>query len=265
MVPCMRSIEEVRRVLALVEQGLNDCEISRETGIPRGTIRDWRHGKTPQRNRRVARWRSRPTVGSCPACGHPEHDFGGLPALEYAYLLGLYLGDGTISKGRRGVFKLRITLDSRYPGIISECFAAVQLVCPTSKVNTITRVGCTEVYSHSRAWPCIFPQHGPGPKHARPIELTSWQHALAAQCPDRLLRGLIHSDGCRVLNRVRVKGKEYTYPRYFFCNHSADIREIFCKYCDLVGIDWRPDGWKNISVARRGSVERLDSFIGPKR
>lgn len=28
--------------LALVDQGLNDCEISRRLGIPRGTIRDWR-------------------------------------------------------------------------------------------------------------------------------------------------------------------------------------------------------------------------------
>jgi hypothetical protein len=34
---------EVRaETLALVEAGLNDCEISRRLGIPRGTIRDWR-------------------------------------------------------------------------------------------------------------------------------------------------------------------------------------------------------------------------------
>ena len=30
--------------------------------------------------------------------------------------------------------------------------------------------------------------------------------------PKEFLRGLIHSDGCRVLNRVNGKG----YPRYFF-------------------------------------------------
>ena len=28
--------------LALVEFGINDCEISRRLGIPRGTVRDWR-------------------------------------------------------------------------------------------------------------------------------------------------------------------------------------------------------------------------------
>jgi hypothetical protein len=37
------------------------------------------------------------------------------------------------------------------------------------------------------------------------------------------LRGLIHSDGCRVLNRVN--GKDY--PRYFFSQVSDDIRRLF--------------------------------------
>jgi hypothetical protein len=261
----MRSIEEVRRVLALVKKGLNDCEISRETGIPRGTIRDWRDGKTPRRKWPRAPGRTRDGGHGCPTCGHPLHDFARLPTNDYAYLLGLYLGDGTISKAPRGVFKLRITLDSRYPQIIDECTAAIQSVCPSSKVNHAERIGCTEVYSYSRKWPCLFPQHGPGRKHTRRIELTAWQEALAEQSPGRLLRGLIHSDGCRVINRIRVNGKEYRYPRYFFCNHSHDIRAIFCRYCDLEGINWRPDGWKNISIARRRSVARLDRFVGPKR
>ena len=32
------------------------------------------------------------------------------------------------------------------------------------------------------------------------------------------IRGLIHSDGCRVTNKVW--GGKYEYPRYFFTNHS---------------------------------------------
>jgi hypothetical protein len=46
----MRSEDELRLVVGLVAAGLNDCEISRRTGIPRTTVRDWRWGK-----RRVAR------------------------------------------------------------------------------------------------------------------------------------------------------------------------------------------------------------------
>jgi hypothetical protein len=55
----MRAQEEVALALALVAEGLNDCEIGRRTGIPRGTIRDWRHGKTPGRGRRRPSWESR--------------------------------------------------------------------------------------------------------------------------------------------------------------------------------------------------------------
>jgi len=124
----VRSIEEVRRVQTLIEEGMNDCEIARETGIPRRTIRDWRHGKVP-------RGGSSGEERTCPKCGHMEHDFAALPVTEYAYLLGLYLGDGTISKARRGVFKLRITLDMRYPGIIEGCPSAMSAVCPSSKVK----------------------------------------------------------------------------------------------------------------------------------
>ncbi len=83
--------------------------------------------------------------------------------------------------------------------------------------------------------------------------------------PEALLRGLIHSDGWRGTNSVVVRGKRYAYPRYNFSNASADIRRIFCDACDAVGVEWRVMNARNISVARRASVARLDEFIGPKR
>jgi hypothetical protein len=83
-----------------------------------------------------------------------------------------------------------------------------------------------------------------------------------------LLRGLIHSDGCRSMNRVRrpTRGgvKEYQYPRYFFTNASTDIRGIFTAACELVGVESRRMTDWDISVARRRSVELLDAGIGPK-
>jgi hypothetical protein len=83
--------------------------------------------------------------------------------------------------------------------------------------------------------------------------------------PGRLLRGLIHSDGCRVTNRIRHPRKTYEYPRYFFSNRSSDIQSIFCDACDRLGVKWKQDGPWNISVARRDSVAILDRHIGPKR
>jgi len=249
----MRSLAEFEAVEELVGSGLNDCEVCRRTGIPRTTIRDWR---------RADFFRSRLRDASVP--GH-RHDFDALPR-AYAYLLGLYLGDGNITRHPRDVFRLRITLDRRYPMIIGDCQAALSEVMPTSRASIQFRRdgACVEVYSFSKHWPCFLPQHGPGRKHTRLIALTDWQRDLCDRSPELLLRGLVHSDGCRSLNRVKGAGKTYAYPRYTFTNHSADIRRIFCAYLDMLDITWRPMGWRNISIARRDAVAKLDAFIGPK-
>ena len=53
--------------------------------------------------------------------------------------------------------------------------------------------------------------------------------------------------------------------RYGFTNRSDDIRQIFCDACDALGVEWRVMKADTISIARRDSVARLDSFVGPKR
>jgi hypothetical protein len=184
--------------------------------------------------------------------------------VTYAYLFGQYLGDGTIARHRRGVFRLVISCCDQYPGIVAECAAATERVLPRSKVDFRKRQGVVLVSSYSKHWPCFFPQHGPGPKHTRAIELRPWQLAIVNAHPRPFLRGLIHSDGCRATNRVHVKGRWYAYPRYFFSNESADIRGLFGYACDLVGVEWRPNRRNSISVARRASVAVLDEFVGPK-
>jgi hypothetical protein len=100
---------------------------------------------------------------------------------------------------------------------------------PSSKVGLAHQTGCVQVYSYSKAWPCFFPQHGPGKKHERPILLVPWQEAIVHDDPQRLLRGLLHSDGCRFVNSGRAGWRA---PRYAFVNFSADIRRIFCDACD---------------------------------
>ena len=93
----------------------------------------------------------------------------------------------------------------------------------------------------------------------------SGKTALVERFPREFLKGLIHSDGCRATNKVRgANGDCYEYPRYFFTNHSDDIRELFTWACGLIGVDCRPNNRWNISVARRASVAVLDEFIGPK-
>jgi hypothetical protein len=158
-----------------------------------------------------------------------------------------------------------------YPNMMAECAQAIRSVMPPNVVSAYpTRgMGCTEVVSHSKHWPCLIPQLGAGMKHLRSISLEPWQERIALdRFPRQLLRGLIHSDGCRTINKVKGRNKdqpkEYRYPRYFFSNESTDIRGIFGDACDRLGIEWRPNRPNMISVPRRDSVATLDSFIGPK-
>jgi hypothetical protein len=254
-----RSAEEVQLVLALGAQGLNQSEIARQTGISRTSVRHWLRGETPNRVR---------SSSSCIRCGHPADPFPELTEFSYAYLLGLYLGDGWITAHRRGVYQLHIVQFDGYPRLIGECAAAMSVVMPSSKVSVRGRPDsrAAEVRAYSQHWPCLFPQHGPGRKHSRRILLAAWQRQIADCFPGRLLRGLIHSDGCRGTNTVRSpRGKTYSYPRYQFSNRSGDIRAIFCEYCDKLGVEWRQMNRWNISVARRESVARLDRYVGPKQ
>lgn len=241
----MRSEEERRIVAHLAAGRLNASQIADIAAIPRSTVRGWL--TTPPRVRRQP--------------PEPVLDLDALPEKEYSYLLGFYLGDGCLSLGRRGVYRLRIKTDVRYPAIIAECVGAIQAVMPDNRVSVqqmpyrAVEIGCS-----SKRWPLLFPQHGPGPKHTRRIVLAPWQEEIVARHPRELIRGLIHSDGSRVLNRV--DGKDY--PRYFFTQVSDDIRRLFCAALRRVGVEYTWNNWKTVSIARAGSVALLDTFVGPK-
>ena len=150
----VRSLQELRRVQALVELGINDCAIARLAGLPRTTVRDWRRS---QRWLNGQRPNTRLHPGSCTRCGHPAHAFGELDD-HYVYLLGLYLGDGYVVHHRRGVYRLTVTLDAKYPGIVSECREAIEAVMPTGRVGIQFRHGgtCAWVVNSSKQWPCLL-------------------------------------------------------------------------------------------------------------
>ena len=192
---------------------------------------------------------------------HVCHD-APLDRAAYSYLLGLYLGDGHIARTPR-VYSLRITQDARYPQLVTLARESVRRVRDgRGRVGLVARPGVIVIQAYSKHWPCLFPQHGPGRKHHRRIDLVPWQTDIVGAYPKQLVRGLIHSDGCRVVNRV-WSGK-YEYPRYFFTNESVGIHQIFEDACDRIGVRYRNSKANTISIARRQDVAALDRFIGPK-
>src|SRR5579862_3390695 len=73
--------------------------------------------------------------------------------------------------------------------------------------HPLERQVVVDISAYSKSWPILFPQHGAGRKHERGIVRAAWQQRIVEDEPQMFLRGLIHSDGCRILNRVN--GRAY--------------------------------------------------------
>jgi hypothetical protein len=254
---------EVREAaLKLVAEGLNDCEISRRMGIPRGTIRDWRRPTYVPRDPSAPR-------NPCPRCWR-----GAKPMRftddDYAELLALYLGDGYISKGPR-THRLRIALDAKYPRIIEDTRALLERCLPHNDVGLVEAHGGTMFFVsvYSAHLECLFPQHGPGLKHRRRIELEPWQSEILERAPWPFIRGCIRTDGCAFINRTNIHREQpYEYLSYDFSNMSTEIVELFVRACERVGVVTRVNrsrrGLWDVRINRRPSVALMLDHVGLK-
>lgn len=247
----MHSLKVRRRALELLDSGRTLASVSRQLNVARSTLRTWRtEGLAAE------------SGTGCPVCDEC------IPASRpYAALLGYYLGDGTISAAAR-YYALRVSCDQRYPTIVADVEECIRGVRPGTRVFRVTAPGVIVVQAHWTHWPCLFPQHGPGRKHERRIELRPWQQTIAARHPEALLRGLFHSDGSRFLNTVTrtlaTTQRTYTYPRWQFSNCSDDIHRICQAALDAASIPWRRSSSLTTSVSTREGVARLDGLIGLK-
>ena len=244
--------ESATRMMAA---GIPFGRICKELDLPRSTVAHWLYGE------RARRWMENPPEPArCPRCrpipGSPDDQ------ASYSYLLGLYLGDGHLVTTAK-VPVLRIYCADAWPGLIEECESAMLAVL-ARKVQRVQKTGCVGVQSYSSHWPCVLPQHGPGKKHDRPIYLTDWQQPIIHGNPGHFLRGLFHSDGCRVTNKIQRGEKAYLYPRYMFSNESRDIMGLCQQSLDQLGVGWRMCRPNMLSVARKEGVAVLDGHVGPK-
>lgn len=255
---------EVRQhALSLLRSGSKNADVARQLNVPLGTFSYWLHMDRAKR-------------GECPGSHDPKCprcDGRALDEGAYTYLLGLYLGDGHIShySGHR-VPSLMITCGDTWPGLMDDAERAMRIVFPDNQVCRVRRIGCHNVKVYSKHLECLFPQHGPGKKHERPIVLEAWQQEIVDAHPWDFIRGLVHSDCCRNMNwTTRLVGgerKRYEYPRYWFTNVSDDIRQLYTDTLDKLGVEWkhctRTGKHYNISIARRDSVALMDAHVGGK-
>jgi hypothetical protein len=239
---------------------MRDADNAAKHGVAVKTIRRWRREYQRRGNSRGQAHLS----ATCPRC-----DDAALDREAYAELLGWYLGDGHISRQRRDVFGLHIFNDVKYTELNRHIGDLMRQVKPACRPHTRIVPGAVITTVSWKHWPCLFPQHGPGRKHERRIALEPWQQEIVDAHPGDLLRGLFHSDGCRVNNwatrDVAGERKRYDYPRWMFSNRSDDILDLCTATLDQVGIAWRRPRVNIIAVSRAADVAALDGLIGLKR
>lgn len=192
---------------------------------------------------------------------------------EYAYLLGMYLGDGYVSRQGKYTWRIRFSCDKKYPGIVAALVATIESIgCKGHVAGQSTR-NSVDVFAYSNSIPSLFPQHGPGKKHARNITLEPWQLGIVQDHPQSFLRGLYHADGSRYIHRQG--GREYV--KYNFTNRSKQIIDLFCDACALCGITYRINsrpfkamdgsastGW-TVTIGKRSEVLKCESVLGVKQ
>jgi hypothetical protein len=245
-----RPVADVAAVLGAAEAGATIVDIAERTGVPITTVQRWlAAGRAGLAARRAVEHEP-------DACPHRT----GLPPAAYSYLLGVYLGDGALCRNGTRALRLEIACDARYPQLIEEIGVAIEAVLPVTARCRRHGANCIFVTATSVHWRCLLPQHGTGRKHHRSIVLEPWQEATVRAEPQPFVRGLIHTDGWRGINRVR----HYEYTRYMFSNRSEDILRLFAWGCGLVGVTARRTTASSMAVSRREDVARLDEFIGPK-
>lgn len=175
---------EVRqKTLALLRDGAKNTDVARRFGVPPGTVSYWKHVDRVKRGEPVT---VRPSL-LCPRCNGRDLD-----KASYSYLLGLYLGDGHISHyAKHKVPSLMITLDDAWPGIQDSTERALRTVFPHNATCRVRSKGAHNIKVYFKHLDCLFPQHGPGKKHERPIVLEPWQQEIVDAHPWEFVRGLI--------------------------------------------------------------------------
>lgn len=244
----MRTSEEIEKIFLFYKEGVNQTKAAGILKIPRGTVKDYYHkfsiGNTI---------RAKPTIESF-LCSDEKQKV-------YSYIFGLYLGDGHIiqtktCKNGNKVYKFRIFQDAKYKNLIDLCIKKLEFLFGT-KVSIVKKINCAEIVTYKSNLTVLFPQHGPGKKHLRLIELADWQKEIVRKYPKEFIKGLIHSDGCRYLSNNIVK--------YELKNYSTDILGYFEWACGLINVDTRRHSNGKATILRnKKDVDIFETFIGPK-
>ena len=202
--PQRKTEQEVREIVRLHKDGISQNKIHKILGFDRTTIRQILKDPEDYIKKSI-----------------PEFNLDNIDRQSYAFILGVYLGDGCISKTHKpNVLRLRIALDVKYKKLNEEVISELKILFPNNKIsyNVVGETNGCIISLYSTNLLTLFPQHDTGKKHERPIILEDWQREIIDEYNVEFLKGLIYTDGS-----FYYSGK-YEYCN--FTNKSMDIMNL---------------------------------------
>lgn len=242
-------IEIVKKVVEEFNENPNKLFLSKKYNIPRATLRYWLDPQFLKKKEMDLEYEE----------SKKEMILDRIKNYNkiYSFILGLYLGDGCITKNKMS-YRLRIVQDEKYTNSIIEIEEKMNLFF--EKKSSVTKqTGCTIVSIFDKYLLHYFPQHGLGKKHERLIELSEFQ--LKYIDYQNLMRGLFISDGSYYLANKK-------YERFNFTNKSLDIINIFrdcLNHFDIShGFRVKPNGIYIVEIQRKSEVAKMKNLVGIK-
>ena len=192
--------------------------------------------------------RSHDHVGSTPTSG--TMSYFRVPKIStnkklLAYVVGLALGDGNLSKPGPRAIRLRISCDNRYPRLIKRITKSLQLLLPDNKIGLVLRrdSNCTDISVYSNhletllGWSAVN-----GSKFVQNVSIPNWikeENEYKVSC----LKGLIETDGSL-----------YTDRGYKMINFTTNILSLSLDFTNMVtSLGFKPHMYK---VVRKNSNQQ---------
>jgi len=174
-----------------------------------------------------------------------------VPSEDLAYLLGVFAGDGCLSRLPR-TFKFSIACDNRYPDLIAKYAALLERLtgCPPI-VQPRRESKATDVMLHGVDLPTLF-----GIPCGRKTESGFQSPAWVFEEPDYLkpfVRGLIETDGGIYKRHRADKGRTW---ECIFVAYNSQIMADFLQATSLVGYCFHQNGVR-ASLSNTKEVRRL--------
>ena len=174
-----------------------------------------------------------------------------LPSEDFAYLIGVFAGDGCLSRLPR-TYKFSIACDNRYPDLIAKYAALLERItgCPPI-VQPRNESKATDVILHGIDLPTLFGLPC-GRKTESGFQTPAWvfedQQYLKA-----FVRGLVETDGGIYKRNRPDKGRTW---ECIFVAYNAQIMADFLKAASLLGYCFRHNGVR-ASLSNTAEVRRF--------